>query len=143
MEEANIAFSLMVEVRNKLVDAYQEINAYANLIIKMNFQKILKQYLEIWKQLGINQRVSIVLATVAVIGGLVAIGVWSARVDYSLLYGRLDDSEAGKVIASLNDAKVPYKTGAGGSIYVPADKVYSVRMQLAGKGIPRGEGVGF
>ncbi len=26
---------------------------------------------------------------------------------------------------------------------VPADKVYQVRMQMAGKGIPRGEGVGF
>ena len=26
---------------------------------------------------------------------------------------------------------------------MPADKVYQVRMQMAGKGIPRGEGVGF
>ena len=26
---------------------------------------------------------------------------------------------------------------------MPADKVYQVRMQMAGKGIPRGDGVGF
>ena len=40
--------------------------------------------------------------------------------------------------------KIPYQVGRnGGSILVPADKVYQVRMQMASKGIPRGEGVGF
>ena len=48
------------------------------------------------------------------------------------------------MIAALDDAKVPYKIGSGGgSILVPADKVYLMRMQLAGRGIPRGDGVGF
>ena len=32
---------------------------------------------------------------------------------------------------------------AGGTISVPADKVHLMRMQLAAKGIPRGDGVGF
>jgi flagellar M-ring protein FliF len=46
----------------------------------------------------------------------------------------------------LDDAKIPYEPGAGGgTILVPSDKVYQIRMQLAGKGIPRrgGDGVGF
>ena len=48
------------------------------------------------------------------------------------------------MIAALDDAKVPYKVGSGGSsILVPADKVHIMRMQLAGRGIPRGDGVGF
>jgi flagellar M-ring protein FliF len=38
---------------------------------------------------------------------------------------------------------VPYKAGSGGAIMVPADKVYNMRMQLASKGIPQGDGVGF
>jgi flagellar M-ring protein FliF len=38
---------------------------------------------------------------------------------------------------------VPYKSGSGGSILVPSDKVYAMRMQLAGRGIPSGDGVGF
>ncbi|HWI57554.1 MAG TPA: flagellar basal-body MS-ring/collar protein FliF, partial [Bacillota bacterium] len=64
--------------------------------------------------------------------------------DYSLLYGRLSDGEAAKVIAALDDAKIPYRvSGGGGAIMVPADKVHVMRMQLAGKGIPRGDGVGF
>ena len=70
--------------------------------------------------------------------------LWSSRPEYSLLYGKLDDGEASKVIAALDEAKVPYQISrGGGAILVPADKVYQVRMQMAGKGIPRGEGVGF
>jgi flagellar M-ring protein FliF len=103
-----------------------------------------RQLADIWKQLGLNQRISIVFAGVVVLGSLLVLGFWSARVEYSLLYGKLDEAEAARVIAALDDAKVPYKIGRGGaSILVPDDKVYATRMQLAGKGIPRGEGVGF
>jgi flagellar M-ring protein FliF len=103
-----------------------------------------QQLLQIWKQLGVNQRISVSLATLVLLGGLVGLFVWSSHVEQGLLYGKLSDSEASKVIAALDDAKVPYRIGSGGgSIYVPADKVYATRMQLAGKGIPRGDGVGF
>ena len=37
----------------------------------------------------------------------------------------------------------PTRSGSGGAILVPADKVYTMRMQLASKGIPQGDGVGF
>ncbi len=97
----------------------------------------------IWKKLGINQRVSIAFSSALVAAGLVSLVVWSSRTEYSLLYGKLDGAEASKVIAALDDAKVPYKV-AGGSISVPTDKVHMMRIQLAGKGIPRaGDGVGF
>jgi len=104
---------------------------------------LLSQLAAIWKQLGLNQRVSLVLATLVVLGGLVGLSLWSSRADYALLYGKLDDAEAGKVAAALSDAKVPHRVGAGGAIYVPADKVHPLRMQLAAKGIPKGDGVGF
>lgn len=74
---------------------------------------------------------------------LISLAIWSGRVDYALLYGGLDPAESSKVISALEESKVSYKTGAGGGIYVPKDKVYSVRMNLAAKGVPRGPGVGF
>ena len=84
------------------------------------------------------------LASAVLLLGVISVAWWSSRADYSLLYGKLPDAEASRVISALDDAKVPYKIGAaGGSILVPADKVHMVRMQLAGKGIPRGDGVGF
>jgi flagellar M-ring protein FliF len=106
--------------------------------------KIGQQLQDIWKQLGASQRVSVVLATGVLMIGIIGIGWWSGRADYSLLYGKLSDTEAAKVIAALDDAKVPYKIGTGGSsILVPAEKIHVLRMQLAGKGIPRSDGVGF
>jgi flagellar M-ring protein FliF len=60
-----------------------------------------------------------------------------------LLYGRLDDAEAAKVIGVLDELKVPHKAGAGGAIFVPREKVHLMRMNLAAKGLPRSDGVGF
>ena len=109
-----------------------------------NLSKVGTQLVEIWKQLGASQRVSVVAATFVVIAGLGSLALWSSRTDYSLLYGKLSDTESAKVIQALDDAKVPYKIGAGGSsILVPEEKVHLMRMQLAGRGIPRGDGVGF
>lgn len=102
-----------------------------------------RQLLAIWKQLGINQRISIAFTGLLVIGALLGIAFWSSQGDFVLLYGRLDESEAGKVIAALDESKVPYEVRGGGTLLVPADKVHQVRMQLASKGIPKGEGVGF
>ena len=109
-----------------------------------NVARIGQQLQGIWKQCGISQRISVVLATGVLIIGIVGVAWWSGRADYSLLYGKLSDTEAAKVIAALDDAKVPYKVGTGGSsILVPAEKVHVMRMQLAGKGIPRSDGVGY
>ncbi|HVM59874.1 MAG TPA: flagellar basal-body MS-ring/collar protein FliF [Verrucomicrobiae bacterium] len=102
-----------------------------------------RQLSAMWKQLGAGQRVSVVFSAIAVIGGLIALSMWSSRSDYALLYGKLDDAEAARVVAALDDAKVPYRAAGGGSVYVPADKVHLMRMQLAAKGIPKGDGVGF
>ena len=109
-----------------------------------NISLLGQQLAGIWKQLGLNQRISIVLTTVAVFVGLAAMAFWSSRVDYSLLYGKLDEAEAAKVVAALDESKTPYRMSqGGGSILVPRDKVHHLRMQMASKGIPKGEGVGF
>ena len=111
--------------------------------MNQNLSKLFKQLGDIWGQLGASQRVSVVAATLVLVAGLVGTALWSSRADYGLLYGGLSDTESAKVVAALGDAKVPYKVGSGGAIMVPQDKVYAMRMQLASKGIPQGDGVGF
>jgi len=108
----------------------------------------MKEYLQqiraLWGQLGINQRVSLGIAVIAVIGGMAALFLWARKPDMQLLYGRLGQKDAAEVAAAVQAAGVSYEIGAGGnSIYVPAAEVHKLRMQLAGKGIPAGEGVGF
>jgi flagellar M-ring protein FliF len=106
--------------------------------------KLPRQALDLLRKLTRAQQISLALVALLLIGGLAALLTVSTRTDYGLLYGRLDDVEAGRVVSALNDAKVPYRTGQNGAaIYVPAEKVYLMRMQLAAKGIPKGDGVGF
>jgi flagellar M-ring protein FliF len=110
--------------------------------MNQNLSKLFAQLRAIWGQLGASQKLTVLAATFVLVAGLVALSVWSSRADYGLLYGGLSESEAAKVVSALDDAKVSYKTG-NGTIYVPSDKIYTLRMELAGKGIPSGDGVGF
>ncbi len=111
----------------------------------MHAIRLLGQQLgKIWSQLGINQRVTIVMSGLVVLVALSGLVFWSSHPDYSLLFGRLDPTEAGRVISELEEMNVPHKIGAGGgSIYVPQNEVHRVRMQLATKGLPAASGVGF
>jgi len=98
----------------------------------------------LWQQLGLNQRVSLVVAALAVAGSLAAVVIWSRQPDFQLLYGRLSEKDASQIISSLQTQNVPHKIANGGAtVYVPADQVHRLRMELAGKGVPTGDGVGF
>lgn len=100
--------------------------------------------LDLWKQLGLNQRVSLVVAALAVIGGLIAVVLWSRRPDYQLLYARLSEKDAAAIIGQLQTQNIPHQVTAGGTaVQVPSDQVYKLRMDLAAKGLPSGDGVGF
>jgi len=98
----------------------------------------------LWGQLGLNQRVSLIVAAVAVLAGMVAVSLWSRRPDYQLLYARLGEKDAAAIIGYLESQNIAHQVTAGGTaVQVPADQVYRLRMDLAGKGLPSGDGVGF
>jgi flagellar basal-body M-ring protein/flagellar hook-basal body protein (fliF) len=100
--------------------------------------------LDLWKQLGLNQRVSLVVAALAVLGGLIGVAIWSQRPDYQLLYARLSEKDAAAIIGQLQTQNIPHIVTAGGTaVQVPSDQVYKLRMDLAAKGLPSGDGVGF
>ena len=105
-------------------------------------KNFLQQLSTLWSQLGINQRVSLGVAVLAVVGGMVALVLWSGRPQMQLLYGRMGEKEVSEVVAALQEQGVRYEIGSG-SIYVPSEQVHKLRMQLAQKGVPAGEGVGF
>ena len=105
---------------------------------------LLQQLRQLWSQLGLNQRVTLSVTGVAVLAGMVGLIAWSQRPQMQLLYGRLSPKDVTSVMASIQELGVKSEMGgAGTAIYVPSDQVHKVRMSLAAKGIPSGEGVGF
>jgi len=60
------------------------------------------------------------------------------------LYARMGEKDAAAVISHLQTLNIPHQVTAGGTaVQVPVNMVHKIRMDLAGKGLPSGDGVGF
>ncbi len=106
--------------------------------------QLLTQLASVWKQLGLNQKISLALAAATVVAVMAGVLVWSSRPDMQLLYGRLDPKDAAEIAAALDAQGIPYQSGAGGTaIHVPRAEVHRARMDMATKGLPTGGSVGF
>ncbi|MCD4813469.1 flagellar M-ring protein FliF [bacterium] len=107
-------------------------------------QQAFEQIAQWWEKLNINQKMIALLtgsAMVLMLGGLIYFG---ARPDYAVLFTDMSAQDANAVVEHLQEKNVAYRIGAGGNqIEVASDKVYAMRLELAGKGLPRGDGVGF
>ncbi len=82
---------------------------------------------------------------IALVGGSIIGLSFLQKESYQTLFAGLSTEDASVVVAKLKELKVSYKLGLGGtSISVPRDKVYDVRLMLAGQNaLPGGGGVGF
>lgn len=85
------------------------------------------------------------LAVALLCFGVFAYLILQVRVaDYQLLYADLSQKEASSVVNWLQDNNIAYELrDQGQAVYVPADMVYKLRLDLAGAGLPQGQGIGF
>ena len=99
---------------------------------------------EAWRRMGLVQRVMLLSVLLACAGaGCLLVG-WAREPHMALLYSRLDPEDAADVVAQIQDAGVAYELKDGGtSVYVPSEKVYALRLQLAGEGLPSGGQQGY
>ena len=102
------------------------------------------QLLTIWEQLGVNQKITVAASGLLVAGALSAVVFFTSKTDFALLYGNMDPQSAGEIITVLEEQNIPYEAGANGtSLRVPREKVYSLRMTLANRGLPKAGDVGW
>lgn len=91
-----------------------------------------------------NRKLSLTAVVLLCLVFFAVIIVQTRSADYSLLYANLSSTDASAVIERLKEQKIPYRLEDGGkAIHVPVDKVYELRLELAGAGLPQGGGVGF
>jgi flagellar M-ring protein FliF len=102
-------------------------------------ESFFENLLQLIRDMPPARRVTLVVVGVTSIVFLLGVGYWGSRPQYQLLYAGLEPDAAGAVLEELRGAKVPYQLGDGGrSIFVPSEKVYDLRLDLAGKGLPTG-----
>lgn len=90
-----------------------------------------------------QRKLGLMVALAAVIAVIVGSILWLQTPDYRVLYSNLADTDGGAVLEALQQQNIPYKTGAGGTILVPAHMVHEARLKLAAQGLPKGGAAGF
>ncbi len=98
----------------------------------------------VWEKISLIQRallVAIVLTFIIVSGLLVH---WARRPDMRMLYKDLAAEEASEITEKISEQGTAYELRNGGtSIYVPKEKVYQLRLDMAKEGLPTGEQGGY
>ena len=106
--------------------------------------QLLQNLSEIWRQASVVQRVMLLAVLLACVGAAVMLVGWARQPNMCLLYSKLSPNEAGRIVEKIRDADIPYKLKDGGTtIYVPEEKVYSLRLSMASQGLPVGDQAGY
>lgn len=96
------------------------------------------------ERLGQNTLVPLLIAAAAVIALLIAVFLWANKPSYRVLFSNLSEADGGRIIAELEQRRVPYRFSEGGqAILVPNDQVHLLRLQLAEQGLPQGGNIGL
>ncbi len=102
------------------------------------------QFLDFITSLPLSKKISIAFTLILVISGFALMFFWANQENYQVLFNNLSQQDGGAIVAKLKERNIPYRIEANGSIImVPAEKVYELRLSLAGEGLPNGGSVGF
>lgn len=106
--------------------------------------EILEKAKSLWTARTLSQRMIIgglaALLTAAFVVGIMYLN----RPDFRVLYSKLSAEDASKVVTMLKASKEPYQLADNGqTVLVHADRVYELRLKIAGEGNLHGQGIGF
>ncbi|BCS87882.1 flagellar basal-body MS-ring/collar protein FliF [Pseudodesulfovibrio sediminis] len=98
----------------------------------------------LWSERTVSQRILIGGLAASVIIAFALMIYWMNKPDYRVLMTNLYPEDASRVVGMLQAAKEDYKLENGGkTVLVPANRVYELRLQVAGEGNLHGQGIGF
>jgi len=104
----------------------------------------LSQFMNFIGSLPLSKKISISLVILIIVAGFGVMFFLANQEDYRLLYKNVSPQDGGAIVAKLKEQNIPYRIESGGTtIMVPRDKVYELRLSLAGEGLPGGGAVGY
>ena len=90
-----------------------------------------------------NRRLILFAAATLMFMGFVGLMIWSSETPYRTIYSGMTEKDASAIVELLQKEKIPYKLQGAGTVLVPEDQVYAVRLKLAGEDMVPGNGGGF
>jgi flagellar M-ring protein FliF len=107
-------------------------------------KNIIQQFSGILGGMPPARKISLAVTMLLVIGGFIALLMWTNRPDYQVLFSNLSTGDAAKITEKLKERRTPFQLKEGGSaVLVPDEMVYQLRLELASEGLPQGSSVGF
>jgi flagellar M-ring protein FliF len=90
-----------------------------------------------------QKAVTVVAVLVLGVGGYV-FSQWAGKPSYAPLFSNLAASDASAIVDKLTADGTPYQLAdGGGTILVPKDKVYDLRIKMSGAGLPAQADAGY
>lgn len=107
---------------------------------------ILQQIQNFWSNLDKRAKIIIGGVTLLAFIGLLLLIIFGGRTDYTVLFSGLSLSDAASITERLDEMQTPYsieELDGRTTILVPSDRVHTIRLMMAGEGLPSGGFVGF
>ncbi len=89
------------------------------------------------------RKIMLFTAASLMLAGFVSLVLWSSEKPYRSVYAGMAEKDAASVVELLQKEHIPYRLEAGGTVMVPEDQVYQVRLKLAGQGVTPSGNTGF
>ena len=91
-----------------------------------------------------GQKAVTIAAVLALVIGGYFFATWASKPSYSALFSNLSSKDASAIVESLQKSGTQYElANGGGTILVPKDQVYDLRLQLSGEGLPGESDTGY
>jgi len=89
------------------------------------------------------RKIMLFTAASLMLAGFVSLVLWSSEKPYRSVYAGMAEKDAASVVEFLQKEHIPYRLEGGGTVMVPEDQVYQVRLKLAGQGVTPSGNTGF
>ena len=96
------------------------------------------------KELSATQKGMVAALALTVVLVLVGFGLWANQESMGVLFSNLPPTDANRIVEELKKTNTKYELSTDQrTISVPEARVGELRLQFAGEGLPKGEGIGF
>jgi len=99
--------------------------------------------MQVPQMLAKYRKIMLFTAASLMLAGFISLVLWSSEKPYRSVYAGMAEKDAASVVELLQKEHIPYRLEGGGTVMVPEDQVYQVRLKLAGQGVTPTGNTGF